>query len=217
MLFVLACVACAYLLGRCGSKVEQGINSDAYDALNGYLLSQTITTDGTQQTTAAVAQITPEQLSELSDSITAKVKNDLGSEFKRLQTAKIIETKTVIEKTVPIYDTVFLSKTDTVFGKRFSYQDSWTDLTGLIVNDSVSLDYKTHAELRLYTHWQSNGLFKGKTLIAKTATDNPHLVVTSARNIVVPYKAKWHQKRGVRIASAIVMFGLGTYLGTQLQ
>lgn len=213
---MVACVACAYLLGRCGSKAEQHIQSDVLDAFNGYLLSQKQANDGTQRTTAAVAQITPKQLSQLSNSITAKVKGDLGKEFKRLKTAKIIETKTVIEKQVPVYDTLIVTKKDTIYGKNFSYKDQWTAINGLVTKDSARLSYKTRAELRLYTHWERNGLFKPKTLIAKTATNNPHLTITNAKNIVAPYKQKWHEKKGVRIASAVLLFGLGAYTGTQV-
>ena len=70
---------------------------------------------------------------------------DMGIKLKRLESVSTTGTKTEIHKKVEIHDTIIREKIDTVYTekklKRFEWCDNWTDISGIIYNDSVELLY----------------------------------------------------------------------------
>ena len=70
---------------------------------------------------------------------------DMGIKLKRLESVSTTGTKTEIHKKVEIHDTIIREKFDTVYTekklKRFEWCDNWTDISGIIYNDSVELLY----------------------------------------------------------------------------
>ena len=70
---------------------------------------------------------------------------DMGIKLKRLESVSTTGTKTEIHKKLEIHDTIIREKIDTVYTekklKRFEWCDNWTDISGIIYNDSVELLY----------------------------------------------------------------------------
>lgn len=76
---------------------------------------------------------------ELKDANSELVKacNDMGIKIKRLESASQNSSTTVIEKTVPIYDTIIKTDTAWVNFQAFSYKDTWNSVEGLINGTNV--------------------------------------------------------------------------------
>lgn len=211
------CVVVAYFIGRSCSHVEQRLSGNDLEYLNGFLLGQKRLQDSTQQTNTRVVQITPQSLEKAKADLAAQIKADLERNYKRLATAKHVSTVTRVVERVPVHDTIVIIQLDTIPAKRFTYSDEWTKLIGLQFRDSVSIDYTTRADLRLYTYWKRGGLFKPRVLHAQLNTNNPHLSVERFTDISVPYKRKWHEKPAFRTVAALGLFGAGYFTATQLQ
>lgn len=128
---------------------------------------------------------------------------DLRKQIKGLN-RNVSNLNNYITTGVKTTDTVFTVLRDTVYnniaGKSFSYNDEWTNIEGLLINDSASLQYQVRDSLTFVTFYKKQGLFKPKLLVIEGISYNPHTSITGLKNITV---AQPRRKR----------FGVGPYIG----
>lgn len=97
-----------------------------------------------------------------------------------------------------IRDTVYYLQQDTVMSGKVHYQDQWLCLNGLVICDSLQLDYKMEADLDIATYR------KGKTLNVNVKSNNPNLLITGMNSYQIQEKKKFYQTRGFCLAMGIV-------------
>lgn len=95
--------------------------------------------------------LTYDELKKNYDDVCATAK-DLGLQVKRLQSVSNTATETKVEVKVPIHDTIVIR--DGVIDRlsTFYWQDPWTDVEGLIRNDSVNLNIQSTDTLVQFVH-----------------------------------------------------------------
>lgn len=95
--------------------------------------------------------LTYDELKKSYDDVCATAK-DLGLQVKRLQSVSNTATETKVEVKVPIHDTIVIR--DGVIDRlsTFYWQDPWTDVEGLIRNDSVELNIQSTDTLVQFVH-----------------------------------------------------------------
>ena len=81
-----------------------------------------------------------------------KTAEDLKIKVKRLQSVSNTATQTKVEVKVPVHDTIIIH--DGVIDKlsTFYWQDAWTNVEGLIRNDSVDLNIQSTDTLMQLVH-----------------------------------------------------------------
>lgn len=111
-----------------------------------------------------------------------KTAKDLKIEVKRLQSVTTSATETKVEVKVPIHDTIIIK--DGVIDKlsTFYWQDPWTDVRGLIQNDSVDLAIQSTDTLVQFVHRIPHKFlfFKWgcKAIKQDIVSKNPHTNIT---------------------------------------
>lgn len=81
-----------------------------------------------------------------------KTADDLKIKVKRLQSVTNTSTETKVEVKAPIHDTIVIH--DGVIDKlsTFDWRDPWTDVRGIIENDSVNLNIQSTDTLVQFVH-----------------------------------------------------------------
>lgn len=95
--------------------------------------------------------LTYDELKKSYEDVCATAK-DLGLQVKRLQSVSNTATQTKVEVKVPVHDTIIIH--DGVIDKlsTFYWQDAWTNVEGLIRNDSVDLNIQSTDTLVQLVH-----------------------------------------------------------------
>ena len=102
-------------------------------------------------------------------------------------------------------DTLYITSTDTIVGKKFMYNDKWLSLGGLVQKDNVRLDsIKVYNEFDVQLGEAKDGLLKRKNVVT-IQSKNPHTDINSVRSYTFPDKKKWYNK-------GIIPFALGVGL-----
>lgn len=95
--------------------------------------------------------LTNKELKKNYDDIVQTAK-DLRLDVKRLQSVSNTSTENKVEVKVPIHDTIIIK--DGVVDKlsTFDWKDPWTDVRGIIQNDSVDLNIQTYDTIVQFVH-----------------------------------------------------------------
>ena len=102
-------------------------------------------------------------------------------------------------------DTLYITSTDTIVGKKFMYSDKWLSVGGLVQKDNVRLDsIKVYNEFDVQLGKAKDGLLKRKNVVT-IQSKNPHTDISSVRSYTFPDKKKWYNK-------GIIPFALGVGL-----
>lgn len=113
---------------------------------------------------------------------------------KYLKDMTITNTETIIEKKVPVYDTVYIEKNkdkgkDTSKALIFNYTDHWNTINGKIINDSIDISYRGKDTLDMIAYRVPKRFlfFKHGTkyIEVKTSNRNPYIEVTGQRRIAI--------------------------------
>lgn len=133
-------------------KIRQ--ERDRYKANQTALMSDVEHYKSENEKNAASVQkltLTYDELKKSYDDVCATAK-DLGLQVKRLQSVSNTATETKVEVKVPIHDTIRIH--DGVIDRlsTFYWQDPWTDVEGLIRNDSVELNIQSTDTLVQFVH-----------------------------------------------------------------
>ena len=117
----------------------------------------------------------------------------------KINSVEKVKIETKIEKEyVPLFDTIILHTTDTIFAvsthKAFNYTSKWNDVTGIILEDSVVLDITNREELVIVENLQKKKLwfiklppaiFGYKSKSIDIVSKNPKTTIVSAEKITV--------------------------------
>lgn len=102
-------------------------------------------------------------------------------------------------------DTLYVTSTDTIVGKKFMYSDKWLSVGGLVQKDNVRLDsIKVYNEFDVQLGKAKDGLLKRKNVVT-IQSKNPHTDINSVRSYTFPDKKKWYNK-------GIIPFAVGVGL-----
>lgn len=99
-------------------------------------------------------------------------------------------TSTIIERKVPVHDTVYMEKNgDTSKALIFNYTDPWNTINGTVLNDSVDIQYhgKDTLDIMAYRVPKRFLFIKHGTkyIEVKTSNRNPYIEVTGQRRIAI--------------------------------
>lgn len=102
-------------------------------------------------------------------------------------------------------DTLYITSTDTIVGKKFMYNDKWLSVGGLVQKDNVRLDsIKVYNEFDVQLGEAKDGLLKRKNVVT-IQSKNPHTDINSVRSYTFPDKKKWYNR-------GIIPFAVGVGL-----
>lgn len=127
---------------------------DRYKANQAALLSDVEhykTESGKNAASVQKLTLTNKELKKNYDDIVQTAK-DLRLDVKRLQSVSNTSTENKVEVKVPIHDTIIIK--DGVVDKlsTFDWKDPWTDVMGIIQNDSVDLNIQTYDTIVQFVH-----------------------------------------------------------------
>lgn len=127
---------------------------DRYKANQAALLSDVEhykTESGKNAASVQKLTLTNKELKKNYDDIVQTAK-DLRLDVKRLQSVSNTSTENKVEVKVPIHDTIIIK--DGVVDKlsTFDWKDPWTDVRGIIQNDSVDLNIQTYDTIVQFVH-----------------------------------------------------------------
>lgn len=130
-------VVISLLLWRNGHiKSEKERYEDNYESLlEGY--EKYRTKDSLSAISVSELELKKKELEKQNEQL-VKACEDMGIKIKRLESASMNGTETVIEKIVPIHDTLVRVDTAWVTYQAFSYKDSWNSIEGLINGTDVN-------------------------------------------------------------------------------
>jgi len=102
-------------------------------------------------------------------------------------------------------DTLYITSTDTIVGKKFMYNDKWLSVGGLVQKHNVRLDsIKVYNEFDVQLGEAKDGLLKRKNVVT-IQSKNPHTDINSVRSYTFPDKKKWYNR-------GIIPFAVGAGL-----
>lgn len=102
-------------------------------------------------------------------------------------------------------DTVTVVHTDTVIQEvtkpmtTFNYADKWLELSGKIIDDNLTLNWRYYEDLDFVVHKKKGGLFKQREYLVSAISNNPNSEVTGLSYM--------------RVAKPKTRFGIGIYTG----
>jgi hypothetical protein len=139
--------------------------------------------------------------------------NEIESQLKEIDelhtlTTKVqIRNRTVYNKIeVPLHDTLFIMRYDTIEAKSFEFNDGWLIMQGAIADsvltfDSLSVVNKFNIEIGE----RKQGWFKKKEQVVYVRNANPHTKTDELYSYTLEDNKKWYQKDGLKIAGTAIL------------
>jgi len=139
--------------------------------------------------------------------------NDIEAQLKEIDELKTLTTKvqirnhTVYNKIeVPLHDTLFIMRYDTIEAKSFEFNDGWLVMKGAIADsvltfDSLSVVNKFNIEIGE----RKQGWFKKKEQVVYVRNANPHTKTDELYSYTLEDNKKWYQKDGLKIAGTAIL------------
>jgi hypothetical protein len=139
--------------------------------------------------------------------------NEIESQLKEIDelhtlTTKVqIRNRTVYNKIeVPLHDTLFIMRYDTIEAKSFEFNDGWLVMKGAIADsvltfDSLSVVNKFNIEIGE----RKQGWFKKKEQVVYVRNANPHTKTDELYSYTLEDNKKWYQKDGLKIAGTAIL------------
>lgn len=93
--------------------------------------------DSLSAASIARLQLKNAELDEYSQTL-AKAVSDMGIKLKRVESAAQTQAQTIVTVDVPLRDTLFIHDTIIERAKQFQWSDAWTNIKGIVANDSVT-------------------------------------------------------------------------------
>lgn len=139
--------------------------------------------------------------------------NDIEAQLKEIDELKTLTTKvqirnhTVYNKIeVPLHDTLFIMRYDTIAAKAFRFDDGWLTMTGAIVDsvmtfDSLIVANKYNIEIgERKTKW-----YKKKEQVVYVRNSNPHTKTDELYSYTLEDSKKWYQRDGLKFAGGAIL------------
>ena len=157
--------------------------------------------------------LTLKQLKASGDSTILAMKKELKY-WKDIASHTTVGTTTTDTLIVEAHDTIWLGKDSIpVYAKKFTYQDSWMNLHGMIVKSQVELSYSLHNEMTLDYYWKRDHWYSHKYLAGTITQANPNTTTNRVVQFTVikppePWYGKWwvHEIVGFGIGYATTMY-----------
>jgi hypothetical protein len=139
--------------------------------------------------------------------------NEIESQLKEIDELQTLTTKvqirnrTVYNKIeVPLHDTLFIMRYDTIEAKSFEFNDGWLVMKGAIADsvltfDSLSVVNKFNIEIGE----RKQGWFKKKEQVVYVRNANPHTKTDELYSYTLEDNKKWYQKDGLKIAGTAIL------------
>lgn len=158
-----------------------------YEGANGKIIAQR----DSYALTAKTAKKQAENLLKDNKGLEKKIKN-----YKNLVSHLEGQLKIKGGDTVHIIDTIIIKGDGTqVEAKKFTYNNSYLFLDGLIYNDTFDFSYTYTTSFSTTQYWKKQGLFKPKTLVVDFVLDDPSGKMTTAQSLYIkPSPKKFYEK-----------------------
>lgn len=130
--------------------------------------------------------------------------------YKNLNTYLQGQLEIKVKDTTTIYDTLIITKNDTLYAKKFNYNNQFLDFTGVIKKNTLDFSYTYRTGFEYVTYWKRPGRFKSKELVMDFSLSDPNAILTSAQTInIKPEPEKFYQKQWF---SGLVGLGIGIFI-----
>lgn len=138
-----------------------------------------------------------------------KTIKSLKVKLKNLQSKTDIVTTTTDTLTIALNDTIIKTAHDTIYASVFKYNDRWLDVRGVVINDTLDLEYQSRDSISIVRHSRKAGFLKKETYIS-IMSHNPKGTISGIRDLnIKPRKKRWFETRGAAVAGG---FLLGSYI-----
>jgi hypothetical protein len=175
---ILMCCALAYSVQSERSEKERFKTNQAS------LLSQVeywATEHGKSAADALKLSLTVNELRNANSQL-VKTADELNIKLRRMQSASTTGTKTEVKVVTQVRDSVVYRDSVIVPVKAFTWQDSWTDITGVLERDSVDLDIISRDTLTTVVHKVPHKFWfikwGCKAIKQTVVSSNPHTKIT---------------------------------------
>lgn len=187
---------------------NKNILQDAYDIINQKESKlETERNEKGELTARALAmEIEVNTLKNINNDLTKNLKKEIGNIRNLISTIEIKNATIRDSVTTLLRDStvIRISKhdstvIDTFRYKSFAYRDDFTDIDGLIFDDSVSIDYSVRSDMRV-TAYRDREWFLGKKYTKFSFySNNPNLSIDGLQPIIVKDEKKWHETRAFNL------------------
>ena len=126
---------------------------------------------------------TDSKINELVKSVDG-IKNNM----RNLKSVTVTGTHTIIEKHIPIHDTIFIKGVDTTLGKKFYYQDKYTTIKGVIVQDTLYPKIENRDTIFSAVYWKRKWFLGRKRYTQDLRSSNPDTKIEYSKNISIVKK-----------------------------
>lgn len=175
--------------------------------------------DGKSRARAIVAESNLEVAkSALEDELTtlAKEISGLKKNLKNLESYISVGLTTLGTATAILRDTVLIRDSVTHNVKAFGWMDKWAKIDGTIQDTTVNLEYKVRDSLTFTTYYQSNGLFKPRSLMMDAISHNPNSAITGIKNVKITSLKRRRPRLSFYAGYGVGPAGLGPQIGVGL-
>lgn len=169
------------------------------------IIGQRLNDIGQQVTTARSNYITKEELKQGTDSTVNTLKKELVGPIRSLErTTKILTTR-IEQLAMPVRDTVVMKEGKEVKGWTFSYQSEYVPkMHGLLLGDSVYLDYQLKGGFDMEYHWKKTGLFKPKELSLMITSKDPAVTIDRVQNFQIVAPVPMYKRPGTAAGAGFI-------------
>lgn len=140
--------------------------------------------EGKSRARAKVAIATAEAAKAVYPELLEENKN-LKKDLSNLETALLVATNTSGSFTTVLTDTVYQTKTDTVFAKTFTYSDKWSKFHGKVLPNDITIDYEVRDSLTFTSYYKGQNFFRKGELVIEGVSHNPKTSITGLQNIKI--------------------------------
>lgn len=169
------------------------------------IVTQEVDKLGRQVTTANSNYITKDELKRGTDSTVNTIRKELVGPIRSLErTTKILTTR-IEQLTMPVRDTVVVKDGKEQKGYAFNYTSQWVPkMSGLLLGDSLYLDYQLKGGFDLEYHWKKTSLFKPKELSLIITAQDPAVTVDRVQQFQIIAPVPWYKRPGMNAAAGFV-------------
>lgn len=114
---------------------------------------------------------------------------------KHLKDITSTKTQIIIEKKIPVYDTIFIKETgDTTKALIFNYKDQWNTINGMVAKDTADISFQGKDTLDIIAYRVPRKFLffncKTKYIEVRTTNRNPNIEITAQERIAIRKRKK---------------------------
>ncbi len=139
---------------------------------------------------AQVAEVTKDNFTDIAElkNLSAEFK-ELKKNLKNLESYSQVNTITNIRQTVRLKDTLIYNHDSVlVTGKNFLYEAKYDTIKGVVREDSIEWEVRSHVPLEIVTYWDRTWFLGKKKYFCEVKSDNTNANISYQKSIITKRK-----------------------------